>query len=142
MATNLLTAATEQNSVITVVVNGQSLGVFDTSSGGDSTTKAAKHRAGGMGNEVIYASLPTYSALTVGRVLEPARDYELIRALYPLIGRVTASVTEQLLDADGNTSGNPKTWTGSLSGVKPGKTDSNSTNVRMFEIDIDVSTVA
>ena len=53
-----------------------------------------------------------------------------------------ASVTEQLLDADGNTWGSPKTWTGGLSGVKPGKSDSNSATVRMFEIDIDVTSVA
>jgi hypothetical protein len=138
----LETAASEQNFLLTVVVDGQSLGTFDSFSGGDATAKSIKHRPGGMGPEVNYASLPVFSALTVSRVLEPARDWELIRTLNQKAGRVNASMTEQPLDADGNPWGNPKVYSGAFRGVKPGKVDSTSDNLRMFEVDLDVSVIS
>lgn len=130
---------TEQSSLITVVVNGQSLGTFDTYSGGDPAAKGNKHRAGGMGPETSYASLPSWNNITVGRVYQWDRDWELERSLVPLSGRVPFSMTEQPLDPDGNAYGNPKTWTGRFLSVNPGKADSTSDNVRMWEISAEIT---
>lgn len=138
----LESAATEQNYLVSVVVNGQALGTFDAYSGGDAQAKSVKHRPGGMGPEKSYSSLPSYTTLTVSRVLEPARDWELVRSLTQIAGRVDASMTEQPLDANGVAWGKPKTFTGHFLGVKPGKVDSTSDAIRMFEVDIDVTAIA
>jgi hypothetical protein len=135
-------AATEQNYLITVVVNGQALGVFDTFSGGDAAAPSVQHRPGGMGPQVSYATLAKFSPITVSRVLEPARDWELLRSLTQIGGRVDASMTEQPLDADGNPFGAPKTYTGQFLGVKSGKVDSTSDALRMFEIDMSCDVIA
>lgn len=133
---------TEQSSLITVSVNEVSLGTFDSYSGGEPTAKGNKHRAGGMGLEVSYGSLPSWSDITVSRVYEWARDWELERTLVGLAGRVTAHMTEQPLDPDGNAYGKPKVWQGRFLGVKPGKADSTSDAVRLWEIDIEVTSQA
>lgn len=131
-----LTAATELNYLLTVVVDGTSLGTWDTYSGGEPMAKEVTHRPGGMGPEQAYASLPTYNTLSISRVLVPSRDWELIRSLTAKAGRVNASMTEQPLDADGNAWGKPTVYTGSFLGIKPGKADSTSDSLRMVEIDI------
>lgn len=138
----LAIAASEQNYLVTVVVNGTALGVFDSWSGGDAVAKSNKHRAGGMGPEKAYASLPSYTDMTVSRVLEPARDWELVRSLKNLAGDVNASVTIQPLDADGNTWGKPKVYSGMFLGVKDGKVDSTSDAIKMFELDISCTVIA
>lgn len=133
---------TEQNFLLTIVVDGQVLGTFDSYSGGDPAAKSVKHRPGGMGPEKSYATLPSYSDITASRVLEPQRDWELIRQLTQKAGRVDASMTEQPLDADGNVWGNPKTFAGTFLGLKPGKADSTSDAVRMVELDMSVVTIS
>lgn len=132
----------EQASSITVVVDGQVLGIFDSYSGGEPTAKSNKHRPGGMGAEVSYGSLPSWSDISVSRVYQTDRDWELERTLVTKAGRVSFSMTEQPLDPDGNSYGNPKTWSGRFLGVKPGKADSTSEAVRMWEIDAEITSEA
>lgn len=133
---------TEQSSQITVSVDEVALGVFDTYTGGEPLAKANKHRAGGMGLEVSYASLPSWSDITVSRVYEWARDWEMERILVRKAGRVTAHMTEQPLDAAGMAYGSPKVWQGRFLGVKPGKADSTSDAIRMWELDIEITSQA
>jgi hypothetical protein len=132
----------EQASSITVVIGGQALGVFDSYSGGEPAAKDNKHRPGGMGAEVSYGSLPSWSDISVSRVYQWDRDWELERDLVPLAGRVSFSMTEQPLDPDGNAYGNPKTWSGRFLSIKPGKADSTSDAVRMWEIDAEITSQA
>lgn len=135
--------AIESQFLITVHIDGVGdCGVFDKRTGGDATAPTAKHRPGGMGPEKAYRTLPTYSDLTVSRVLERDRDYELVRRLRNLSGNAQMVVTEQPLDDDGNAWGSPQTWQGRLTNVKPGQVDSTSQNPRMFEIDCSVQTVS
>jgi hypothetical protein len=134
--------SSKQQWLITVQVDGMNLGVFDTKSGGDAMAKGNKHRPGGMGQEVSYASLASYSDLKLMRVAERQRDHELIRRLVSRAGRATASVTEQPLDPDGNVFGAPIIYTGRFLGVNPGDTDSTSEAPKMFELDIEVTSVS
>lgn len=137
--------STEQMYLVTVHIDDPSfgdLGVWDKRTGGDVNIAATKHRPGGMGPEVTYRSLPTYSDLTVQRVIEPDRgDYDLMRALKLAAGRVYATVTEQPLDDDGHPQGDPATWRGRLGNCKPGQVDSNGSAVRLMEIDVHVETI-
>jgi len=134
--------STEMNWVENVVVDGIPLGPFDTRSGGDALAKETKHRPSGMGPEKTYVTLPSYSTATLGRVYERERDHELVRTLIGRAGRARASYSEQPLDGDGNSWGQPLISSGRFLGIKIGKTDSNSDAPRMLEVDIAIETIA
>lgn len=130
------------NYSVTVIIDGQTIGVFDTFNGGDAIATSTKHRPGGMGEEKDYASLPSYSDITVSRVYERERDHELLRSLTRKAGRVPWSITEQPLDASGNAWGAPTVYSGRFLGVKRGDVDSTSGEPRMCELDGSVTSVA
>jgi hypothetical protein len=132
--------STAQQYLVTANVGGRDLGVFDTMKGGETTVKAAMHRPGGMGPEKSYLTLPTYSAITLTRVAERDRDWELVRWLQDQAGKVRVQVTRQPLDEQGNAWGTPQTWAGRLGSVKPGDTDSTSSNPLMWEMTVNVET--
>lgn len=134
--------STQQNSLVTVVVDGQPLGVFDTLSGGDVTAEPTKRRSGGMGPLKAYGALPDYDDVTVSRVYERERDHELLRRLRTRVGKANASVSEQPLDEDGAPWGRPTTYTGRLIGLTPGEADSESSDPRMFELTFQITEVA
>jgi hypothetical protein len=141
--TNVATTAvpvggTEQSELVTASVDGISLGVFDTQSGGDAAAPSTQHRGGGQSGLRSYRTRPKYSEITISRVLNLAVDWELIRQLIPLAGLVMGSVTIQPLDADLNAYGTSRTATGMFLGVKNVKVDSNSDALQMFELDFSV----
>jgi hypothetical protein len=75
------------------------------------------------------------------RVYERTRDHELVRTLVGKAGIVNASVTEQPLDPNGAAWGNPIIYTGRFLGLTPGDADSTSETPRMFELDVEVTSV-
>jgi hypothetical protein len=133
--------STSQQYSVTVHIDGQNIGIFDTFSGGDALATEVKHRPGGMGDEESFASLVSYSPATVTRVYKRERDHEKLRNLTPKGGRVGMSVTEQPLDADGNVWGKPNVYSGRFLGVKRGDVDSTSGDPRMLELDMSVTSV-
>lgn len=131
----------EQQWLATLNVNGVDYGIFDKFTGGDVSAAANKHRPGGMGPEVTYLALPTYTDVSLTKVYETQRDHDRVAQLHDLVGRALASVTLQPLDDQGNPWGNPRVYQGRLIGVKDGGTDSMSNAARMFEVDISVETI-
>jgi hypothetical protein len=131
----------EQQWLATLTVNGVDYGVFDKFSGGDVTASSNKHRPGGMGPEITYLSLPSYSDVTLTKVYETQRDHDRVAQLHALAGRALASVTLQPLDDNGQPWGTPRVYQGRLTTIKDGGTDSMSSAARMFEIDIAVETI-
>ena len=119
-------------------------GVWDKLDGGDATATPVKHRPGGSKTEVIYPSLPVYSAITIERVYdnEFRNDQLAVAQLRSLAGMATATVTEQALDANMSAFGTPRTFHGLLTSVKDGGVDSNSETARLWTLDIDVTTSA
>ncbi len=139
MATNVTpVGGTEQDLLVTVVVNGTTLGVFDSSSGGTATAPSVKHRAGGQKNQQSFPTQPVYSNVMVRRVNQMTRDWELIRQLKPLAGLVPMSVTVQPLDATRNSYGNAQTATGLLLSVKEPTSDSDSDALQTWELEMSV----
>lgn len=134
--------STASQSLITVVIDGEPWGTFDSRSGGETTADITKHRPGGMGTEKAYPSLPTTGDVTVGRVYERERDVAKVAAVRHRTGRAAMSITEQPLDADGIPWGSPTTWTGLLSSVTDGDADSTSNDVRMLELVCAAETVS
>jgi hypothetical protein len=125
---------TQQASLVTVSIDNRSLGVFDTRSGGDVTAEPAKRRPGGMQGLRSHAALPDYDDVTVGRAYERIRDHELLRGLRGRVGRAYMLIAEQPLDEDGNAWGRPTLYYGRLAGLTDGEADSESGDVRMFEL--------
>lgn len=115
---------------------------FDKFAGGDVTAAVNKHRPGGMGPEISYMSLPTYSDVTLTKAYNTQTDNGVVADLHALVGNTIVTVNVQPLDDAGNTWGTPRVYTGRLTAVKDGGTDSTSNAVRMWEVDIAVETVA
>jgi len=133
-------AAPKMNSLTT----GTSI-IFDKFSGGDVTAPVNKHRPGGMGPEITYLSLPSYSDVVLTKVYETQVDHAILADLHNLAGRVMCTVTLQPLDDEGNSfngAGAARSYSGRLVNVKDGGTDSTSNAARMYEIDIAVETVS
>lgn len=129
---------TEQSELITVAIDGYSVGVFDTWTGGDAQAANTQYRSGGQLNQSSYQTLVKYTVLTVGRVLNLAVDWELIRRLRPLSGRASGLVSIQPLDADLNIYGKPHVAVGLLLGIKALKGDSHSEAIQTYTIDFSV----
>jgi hypothetical protein len=117
---------------------------FDKFTGGDVTATVNKHRPSGMGPEVTYLSLPTYSDITLSKVYNTDVDHALVGALHNLVGNTIVSVTMTPLDDTGAVfaGANVRTYSGRITSIKDGGTDSTSNAVRMWEIDIAVETIA
>lgn len=134
--------STSQQSLVTVTLDGATIGTFDTMSGGDITAEPTKRRSGGMGPLKSYGALPDYDDVTVSRVAERERDHELQRRLRTRVGKANASISDQPLDDDGAPWGRPTVYTGRLIGMTPGEVDSESSDPRMFELTFQITAVA
>lgn len=126
--------STSQQSLITATIDGRSLGIFDTFSGGEPSADVPKHRPGGLVGEKSYAALPTYGDVTIGRELDLQRDVELYRTLLARVGKAPVSVSKQPLDENGAPSGRPFTYTGRLSAMTEPESDSNDSSVSMWQL--------
>jgi len=116
--------------------------VFDKFSGGDVQASISKHRPGGMGPEISFLALPTYSDVTISKAWNTGIDNAVWSDLINLIGNSIAQVTVQPLDDGGNAWGAGTVYTGRIAKVTPGGADANSNNVRMLDVDLSVETIA
>lgn len=116
--------------------------VFDKFAGGDVSAPVNKHRPGGMGPEITYLSLPTFSDITLTKAYNTQQDQAILADLHTMCGNTQVSVSIQPLDDAGNAWQTPRVYTGRLIGVKDGGTDSMSNAVRMWEVTIAVEAIA
>jgi hypothetical protein len=131
---------TAHDALVTVVVDSQSLGVFDTRSGGESDSDITKKQTGS--GPLVLSGRPNHGDVTVTRVNINARDHELSRALRKRVGRGIMSVSEQPLDEDGNAWGKPTIWSGKLKTVDGGEYDADSEDARDLTLTMIVVDVA
>jgi len=135
--------ASELQSLITVNVAGMgNLGVFDKRAGGETMAKPALYRPGGMGPQVAVPALPTFQDLTISKGFDLNKDIPIIAKLMQLSGRANVTVTEQMLDSDGNAFGTPRVWNGILADVNPGIGDGESEVTRIWDITVIATTVS
>jgi len=133
--------ATQSSELITVKIDGQPIGVFDTCSGAERSGESTKHTPGGSRVEQVYPGSATTSDLTVSRVKENQRDHELVRKLYGRVNLAPMTVTRQPLDANKQAFGRPMTFNGMLTGINAGETNSSSNELRFFELTMSVTSV-
>lgn len=132
----------QSQSLVTLVVNGKPFGVFQTRSGGETTAEVSKYRPGGGAAQRARRGQREHGDVTVSREWERERDLTVERELRKLVGRATASVTDQPLDEDGVVFGKPVTYTGRLMSVNGGDADSDSDDGKTLEVGIVVLEVS
>lgn len=121
---------------ITVVVDGQDLGTWDTFSGGAATSSETKYRPGGLAHQISLGGQPSVDNITVGKLVEKT-DWPTTKKLMALrTGKAEAVVTRQPLDTDGSPWGDPLVYRGTLLTVTPGDTDSNATAASVWQLTI------
>jgi len=109
-------------------------GVWDKKSGGAVDTDIYKYKPGGMGKQVSLGGSPTIEDVTVSRLYRHERDHSEIGRLFDWAGRARCTVSQHILDLDGNVYGAPIVWVGLLKTTTPPDHDSESTDPAMVEL--------
>lgn len=137
------TVVSQDNALITVTVDGISLGAFDTKTGGDTTATVNKSRSGDSPDrETTWRTRRMTSDLTVARKFEKERDITQAKGLRNKVGYASVSVTEQPRDDNDIPAGDATTWVGRLSSVGTGDSDINGADARMLTLTLVVESVS
>jgi hypothetical protein len=122
---------------VTVVVDGQKLGVFDVLTGGETDSDELKYRPGGMAPVISLGGVVTVGQLIVSRLYKLDRDHSRIHWLLGRVGVGQVTVTKTVLDPDKNAFGKPLVTKGVLKRVTPPEVDSNATgDAAVIELEI------
>lgn len=103
-------------------------GVFDKKSGGVVDSDIYKFKPGGMADEVDLGGSPTVEDITIERLYRHERDHDELQRLLNWAGRAKCTVSQHVMDVDGNVHGAPIVWVGRLKTVAPPDHDSESTD--------------
>lgn len=128
----------EDTWLVTASLDGRDLGVWDTASGGEIDSEEAKYRPGGMGPEISLGGSRTIGNLTIGRYLDTARDWPLIKWLASRTGAGRGTVGITPLAIDGSRAGDPLTYQGTLKTVTRPDLDSTGTDAAILELEFTV----
>lgn len=109
-------------------------GVWDKKTGGETDSDQYKYKPGSMAPQVSLGGTKTIGDLTISRLYRHERDHLRIQDLQSWCGRARCTVAQLPLDLDGNSFGDPITWTGILKTVTPPEHDSESTDPAMLEL--------
>jgi hypothetical protein len=108
-------ATSESHGRITVSVEGEDLGVFDTMSEPSSSAEVEMRAPGGSDlRRATHGGPREDEAITVTREFVPERDHALSRRLRPRVGYADAAVREQPLDGARLPFGTPSVYAGGL----------------------------
>jgi hypothetical protein len=131
-------ASTARHFQVLVSIDGESLGVFDTRSGGGTTAEVTKHTPGSSPNMRAALGGPRDTEdVTVGRSYVYDRDLFLSKKYIGKVGQSVVTVTQTPLDKDGRLlmgSADSMSWTGILSNVTPPEYDASGTDVATWEL--------
>lgn len=116
--------------------------VFDKFDGGDTTAKDTKYRpANGLKTQRSLGAASEVSDVKVTCLYDEnvnAKEHWL----QSQVGAATAHVHKQPLDGNGAPFGTPSVYSGTLDGITPPKTDSESDAAALFELDVSTVTVS
>lgn len=129
-------ASSKNNFIVYLSAGGRDCGVWDTWTGGDSGAEDQRYTPGG-GEEESYGGKKTREPITVSRVYEDSRDESTKVFLENLRGvKNSAQVRKQSVDDEGNPVGTATTRIGTIIKVTEPEADSNSSDLRMYEVEI------
>jgi hypothetical protein len=125
----------EDQYAITVAIDGTPIGVWDKLTGGGVVAGDTKYKPGAMAPQISLGGSKAVDNITLSRLLSQQNgDTDLCKFLMQRAGKGQATINRQPLDADGAAFGTALVYTGTLSEVHPGDTDSNSTNANVWSI--------
>lgn len=125
-----------RNALVTLTVDGQSLGTWITKGGGATKAEDVKIRLGGMSEQVAFGGPAETENVTAQRVHDTYMQAKVKWLRWCVSHQRPASLTETPLDNDKRPSGPSETFTGIISGVTPPDRDDNSAEVAMIEVEI------
>ena len=126
----------EDTWLISASCEGRDLGIWDTFSGGELDSEETKYRPGGMESEISLGGRQTTGNVTIGRYLDRARDWPLIKWLSTQrgVGRVNIGLTP--LAFDGARGGDPLVYTGTLKQTTIPDLDSTGNDATKVELEV------
>jgi hypothetical protein len=129
-------ASSKNNFVVYLSAAGRDCGIWDTWSGGDSGAEDQRYTSGG-GTEESYGGKKTREPITTSRVYEDSRDESIKAHLENVRGvKNAATIRKQSIDDEGNPVGTATTRIGTILKVTEPEADSNSSDLRMYEVEI------
>lgn len=133
----------QYNATVSITLRGttRDFGTFDKMSGGDVDSSETKFNPGGMKTTRSLGGRITVGNVTVERLYDAVGDHPQMGWLIGAVGKASVVVTKTLLDVDGNASGSPLVYKGSLKQVSFPDHDSESSDVGMFTLEISSATV-
>ena len=124
-----------RNALVTVVVDGVSLGTWISKSGGQTEADGQKTRLGGMSSEIALGGPASTENVTVSRLFDTYMQTKY-KDLRSGVGRFSMSVTHTPLGNNKQPSGPSETFTGVLNRVTPPEADDNSADTAMIELEM------
>lgn len=126
----------ENQSAVTMTLDGVDLGVWDKLEGGGIDSEETKYRPGAMGAHVSLGGATEVGNVTLSRLYQLARDHNIVHWLMSRAGKGQVTVARQPLDVDANAYGRPIVYTGTLKAVTPPAVDSESSDAALIEVEI------
>ena len=133
----LATTRQDQASVSLTVDGKPCPFLFQKRSGGAIKGTGSKTFPGGQSPQAAHGGLVEIEDLTMEGEFVPSRDHDYIEWLKTRVLKARVSVTEHIIDIDGNDNGIIARWTGVLSGLDTGGYDATSPDPRMFVVDVE-----
>lgn len=135
------TAPTRQDTfLLTVTLNGQSMGIWDKKTGGEVDSNELKYQPGGMVPPISLGGQKVTGNLTLQREYDRVDDHDKINTWFNAVGHGKVSVHQRPLDFQGNPYGRAIVWNGILKKAQPPDVDSEGgTNAALYEIEVTVT---
>lgn len=121
---------------VTLRINGDDYGVWDSFSGGGVDSEETKYRPGGMAAQISLGGSKSTENITLGRLFRADRDNLIVKQLNSLCGNGDCVVVKQMLTVDGAATGEPLTYAGTLKSCKAPDHNSESDDPGMIELEI------
>lgn len=121
---------------LSVTIDGTTLGIFDTMTGGAYDSDETKYKPGAMAPEISLGGAKTTSNVVVGRLFVLGRDDVLVPMLKTKVGTGQVTITKQYLDINKLPYGTPDVYTGTLKTFTPTEPDSTSSEAGLFTLEV------
>jgi hypothetical protein len=132
----------EDTWAVTLFLNGEDFGIWDTFEGGEVDSEEAKYPPGGMQAEISLGGRRTIGNVTIARLYDWSRDHPRIPDLNTWVGRVRGTIGRQPMDIFGSPRGRPIAYEGTLKTVTPPDIDSTGDSEALLELEFTIDTVA
>lgn len=128
----------QQQSRLTLTVDGVNLGVWEDKTGGDTDSNSAQYNLGGMGPRISLGGSQQVNNVVVTK-LQDADIQARIKWLRSRAGRGAAVVIDQPVDDEGTAWGEPEVFSGVLKRVKSSDRSASSNNAATVDAEIEIN---